>query len=53
MQTCLNCGQYVTPTFARVFGDNEDTVHACPNCASMRTIMESGAARSLTATEGH
>ena len=44
MQTCANCDQYVTPTFARVFGDNDDVVYACPSCASMRAIMEAGAA---------
>ena len=53
MQPCLNCGRYVSPSFARVFGDNEDSVHACPNCASMREIMDAGAAASVPASDVH
>lgn len=32
-RTCLNCGNHITPEFARVFGDNDDDVHACLECA--------------------
>jgi len=33
---CVNCGNQVTRQFARVFGDNRDVVHACPDCATYR-----------------
>lgn len=33
MPQCLTCGDHVTVQFARVFGDNEDTVHSCMGCA--------------------
>ena len=38
MTECAHCGSFVTQTFVRVFGDNEDTVHRCPNCADMVEI---------------
>lgn len=44
MHNCKNCGSPVTDRFARVFGTNTNEVLACPECASMRAIMEGGAA---------
>ncbi|OVE86005.1 DUF7563 family protein [Natronolimnobius baerhuensis] len=38
---CVNCGNQVTPQFARVFGDNRDVVHACPDCATYREMKTS------------
>ncbi|MFC7212978.1 hypothetical protein ACFQMM_06620 [Saliphagus sp. GCM10025308] len=35
---CLNCGNRVTRQFARVFGDNRDDVHACPDCSTYREM---------------
>lgn len=35
---CRNCGSYVTSAFARVFGDNNDRVHACLECSTMRAL---------------
>ncbi len=35
---CLNCGNQVTRQFARVFGDNRDDVHACPDCSTYREM---------------
>lgn len=32
MPRCTNCGEHVTPQFARVFGDNEDVVRQCMDC---------------------
>lgn len=34
MPKCQNpdCGAWVTPKFARVLGDNDETVHVCPHC---------------------
>lgn len=44
MHKCKNCGSEVTDSFARVFGTNTNEVLACPECTSMRSIMEGGAA---------
>lgn len=30
---CQNCGGMVSDDFARVFGDNDDVVHGCPECS--------------------
>lgn len=35
---CRNCGTQVTRQFARVFGDNRDVVHACPDCSTYREM---------------
>lgn len=35
---CQNCGTRVTLQFARVFGDNDDIVHACTNCSTYREM---------------
>lgn len=37
---CEACGSFVTTAFARVFGDNEDRVHGCPECLRIRDIRE-------------
>jgi RNase P subunit RPR2 len=41
--SCQNCGAYVTRTFARVFGDNHDVVHACLECSTMRALRDGSA----------
>lgn len=33
MPQCRNCDAHVTSRFARVFGDNGDQVHRCPDCS--------------------
>ena len=38
MRRCQNCDRQVTRQFARVFGDNRDVVHACPECATLRVM---------------
>ncbi|MDZ7729864.1 MAG: hypothetical protein U5K37_00895 [Natrialbaceae archaeon] len=38
---CRSCGNRVTRQFARVFGDNRDTVHACPECSTYREMKTS------------
>lgn len=38
MHTCRNCGYFVTPDFARVFGTTENEVLRCPSCAEMTEI---------------
>lgn len=54
MPTCTSCQGFVTHDFARVFGDNKDTVTACYRCASIGeyTGTDSGepAHPSLTST---
>ena len=32
MRECEACGAPVSDAFARVFGDNQGEVHACPEC---------------------
>ncbi|ELY73226.1 DUF7563 family protein [Natrinema pallidum] len=41
--TCQNCGAQVTPRFARVFGDNDDIAHACPDCTDNRRLARDAA----------
>lgn len=43
-QTCENCGGHITTDYARVFGDQADTVHRCPNCTSFGEIADGRAA---------
>lgn len=43
-RTCMNCGAFVTPSFARVFGDNDDRVVGCPECMSFKQIATGAAA---------
>jgi hypothetical protein len=45
MIQCRNCGTYVTPDFARVFGNDEDEVFGCPACAPFSALMSGRAAR--------
>ncbi|MEM4779985.1 MAG: hypothetical protein QXG03_00235 [Halalkalicoccus sp.] len=35
---CANCGSFVTPQFARVFGDNQNRVRRCLNCTTSREL---------------
>ena len=41
MPRCVSCGSRVTRQFARVFGDNGDVVHACPECSTYREMKTS------------
>lgn len=41
--TCEGCGEHVTTDFARVFGDNDDRVHACHNCVDQNEILRGAA----------
>lgn len=38
MPRCTNCDKHVTVNFARVFGDNDDTVHNCLACSTRRGL---------------
>ncbi len=44
LDECANCGSSVTLNFRRVFGDRENIVHACPECATNREINSGAAA---------
>ncbi len=37
---CRNCHSYVSQQFARVFGNNEDEVHACIECSTLHALRE-------------
>lgn len=37
---CQNCNNYVTPQFARVFGDNDNSVHACIECSTLHALRD-------------
>ena len=39
MPECNACGGFVTPDFARVFGDNTDEVYGCSECLSAADIL--------------
>lgn len=41
---CLNCKSHVDVDFARVFGDNENNVFACLNCAPYAAVRDGAAA---------
>ena len=43
MPQCRNCGSHVTVQFAKVFGDNQDTVHNCMSCVP-NAELDDGAA---------
>lgn len=45
METCTNCGSAVSKEFAKVFGDNDDVVHICLDCASYGDIAAGRSAR--------
>lgn len=49
MPECRNCGSHVTVQFARVFGDNADTVHNCMECVP-NAELDDGAASSADGT---
>lgn len=36
MAECKGCNRFVTDDYARVFGDNDDTIETCRNCRSTR-----------------
>ncbi len=41
--TCLNCGEPVDAQYARVFGNDDDEVHACRNCSTQGAIANGAA----------
>lgn len=49
---CGHCGTHVSHDFARVFGDNEGTVHRCPSCAVAKSIYAGAAESTIHAATG-
>lgn len=41
---CLGCESHVSAEFARVMGDNQQDVHACPKCANQGELARGAAA---------
>lgn len=42
---CKNCGKTVSQQWAKVNGDNNDEIHACPRCSTYREVEGGKAAR--------
>lgn len=42
--SCWNCSSAVSERFRRVFGDDNDRVYCCPNCAGPEELHNGGAA---------
>ena len=40
MPVCDHCGAHVSERFARVFGDEQGQVRACPSCSANAGIAE-------------
>lgn len=40
MLECNTCGANVTPSFARVFGNNDNEVFGCMRCRSMAELQQ-------------
>lgn len=45
MPECNDCGTFVTPRFARVFGDNADDVYGCRNCKPVVELVDGHVSR--------
>ncbi|WP_081443458.1 DUF7563 family protein [Haloterrigena turkmenica] len=41
---CEHCGAYVSDQFCRVYGDNSDRVHRCPECDTYCRLTRGSAA---------
>lgn len=39
---CQNCESFVSRRFSRVFGDNNDIVHYCPECNTFSELFDGG-----------
>lgn len=50
METCNNCGAFVSRDFSRVFGDNDDEIHVCMNCATLPEVRAQAAVENSGAT---
>ncbi|MGB9955676.1 MULTISPECIES: DUF7563 family protein [Haloferax] len=48
MTECNDCGTFVTPQFARVFGDNEDNLYGCHSCLPATALVDGHASRNTS-----
>ena len=40
---CLSCGAHVDSELERTYGDNDNNLHACPDCATLQEVIVKGA----------
>lgn len=52
MPRCRNCDSHVTEQFARVFGDNEDSVHYCIDCTTNAHLHNGGGSSATSERSG-
>lgn len=45
MPTCNTCGAFVTPAFARVFGDNHEELSGCLACTNGADLRDGSGGR--------
>jgi hypothetical protein len=45
MTSCDQCGGHVTPSYRRVFADEDGRVFGCPRCMDQREILDGKPAR--------
>jgi len=45
MAKCENCGSHISEDFARVFGNENKEVYACPKCSARSGIAEVSVSR--------
>lgn len=43
-RNCLHCGGHVSTDFRRVYGDDDQRAHRCPDCDSWVRLQEGSAA---------
>ena len=49
---CEHCGAHVSTDFRRVYGDDDDRAHRCPECDTFRRLSEgSGAGLEVTCVD--
>ena len=51
MPTCQTCGAHVSSQFAKVFGDVDDLIHACPSCGGKAGLADVNRERSRRRNE--
>ncbi|WP_425495438.1 DUF7563 family protein [Natrinema halophilum] len=42
MPDCRSCGWFVTPRFARMFGNNDHEVYGCRQCLPVDALLDGG-----------
>ena len=52
MAHCRNCGSWVTSDYVRVFGEDRETLHACPDCTTAKALARGAGADPESAPDG-